>query len=168
MRKTVFDGLNVGAFLLGRTAPRALTARMPTSQRCWLVKQEPTAYSWDDLVKDGRTAWTGVRNFAARRNLAEMSVGDRVLFYHSVVGKAVVGIAKVVRAAYPDPTAEEGGWLCVDLAPVRPLAAPVTLEQIKATPSLAGLALLRQSRLSVQPLSGEDFETIVALANHPG
>lgn len=137
---------------------------MPKSHRCWLVKQEPTAYSWATFVKDGRTAWTGVRNFAARNHLAAMSIGDRVFFYHSVVGKAVIGIAKVVRAAYPDPTADEGGWLCVDLAPVRPLPSPVTLEQIKATPALREIALMRQSRLSVQPLSAEDFEMIVGLA----
>lgn len=141
---------------------------MPTSHRCWLVKQEPTAYSWDAFVKDGRTAWTGVRNFAARNHLGAMSVGDRVLFYHSVIGKAVVGIAKVVRAAYADPTGDDGGWLCVDLAPVRPLPSPVTLEQIKATPALHGIALLRQARLSVQPLSAEDFELIVSLATAPG
>jgi len=137
---------------------------MPTA--CWLVKQEPTAYSWEDFVKDGRTAWTGVRNFTARNNLRAMSVGDRVLYYHSVIGKAVVGIAKVVRAAYPDPTATEGDWVCVDLAPVEPLSMPVTLEQIKAVPELRGITLVRLSRLSVQPLSVEEFEKIVGLA-HP-
>ena len=137
---------------------------MLTSHRCWLVKQEPTAYSWDDFVKEGRAAWTGVRNFAARKNLAAMSVGDRVIFYHSVVGKAAVGIAKVVRAGYSDPTATEGDWVCVDLAPVRALRTPVTLEQIKAMPSLRDTALLRQARLSVQPLSDEEFKTIVGLA----
>ena len=100
----------------------------------WLVKQEPSAYSWDDLVRDGRTSWTGVRNFTARNNLRAMQKGDEVLFYHSVVGKAVVGVAKVARTAYPDPTAKEGDWSAVDLAPEKALASPVTLEQIKAAP----------------------------------
>ena len=134
------------------------------SDRCWLVKQEPTAYSWDDLVKDRRTAWTGVRNFQARNHLRTMRVGDPVLFYHSVIGKMVVGIAKVIREAYPDPTATEDGWVCVDLAPVRALARPVTLEQIKATPGLEEIPLLRQGRLSVQPLTPKQFDAIIALS----
>lgn len=128
-----------------------------------MVKQEPTAYSWEQFVKDGRTAWTGVRNFQARISLRAMRVGDAVLFYHSVVGKEVVGIAKVVRAAYADATADEGDWVCVDLAPVRALKAPVTLDQIKAVPALKDIALLRQSRLSVMPLSAAEFAAIVAL-----
>ena len=128
-----------------------------------MVKQEPTAYSWAQFVKDGRTAWTGVRNFQARISLRAMRVGDPVLFYHSVVGKEVVGIAKVVRSAYPDPTADEGDWVCVDLAPVRALKAPVTLDRIKAVPALKDIALLRQSRLSVMPLSASEFAAIVAL-----
>lgn len=128
-----------------------------------MVKQEPTAYSWEQFVKDGRTAWTGVRNFQARISLRAMRVGDPVLFYHSVVGKEVVGIAKVVRSAYPDPTADEGDWVCVDLAPVRALKAPVTLDRIKAVPALKDIALLRQSRLSVMPLSASEFAAIVAL-----
>ena len=93
----------------------------------WLVKSEPSAYSWDDLVRDGRTIWTGVRNFTARNNLRAMQEGDEVLFYHSVVGKAVVGVAKVVRTAYPDSTAKEGDWSAVDLVPLKPLEKPVTL-----------------------------------------
>ena len=161
-RKRLF-ATQVTGFLLGHSALPALTARMPIPRRCWLVKQEPTAYSWDDFVKDGSTAWTGVRNYGARNNLAAMRVGDRVLYYHSVVGKAVIGIAKVARAAYSDPTADEGGWLCVDLKPVRALRMPVTLEQIKATPSLAGITLLRQARLSVQPLQPTEFDTITRL-----
>ena len=136
---------------------------MPNPDLCWLVKQEPSAYSWDDLVKDGRTAWTGVRNFQARNHLRTMAVGDPVLFYHSVIGKAVVGIARVVRAAYPDPTATEEGWVCVDLAPVRPLARPVTLDEIKAVPALREIPLVRQGRLSVQPLTRKQFDAIVAL-----
>jgi predicted RNA-binding protein with PUA-like domain len=139
---------------------------MPKSDRCWLVKQEPTAYSWDNLVKDARTAWTGVRNFQARNHLRAMCVGDLVLFYHSVIGKAVVGIAKVVRDAYPDPTATEDGWICVDLAPVRALARPVTLDQIKATGGLEDIPLLRQARLSVQPLTPRQFDAIVALSEN--
>src|SRR5688572_13579705 len=139
---------------------------MPNPDLCWLVKQEPSAYSWDDLVKDGRTAWTGVRNFQARNHLRTMAVGDLVLFYHSVVGKAVVGIARVVRDAYPDPTATGEGWVCVDLAPVRPLPKPVTLEQIKAAPGLEDLPLLRQARLSVQPLTAEQFEAIIELSKN--
>ncbi len=130
----------------------------------WLVKQEPTAYSWEDFVRDGKTAWTGVRNFQARIHLRAMKPGDRVLFYHSVVGKSVVGIAEVARAAYPDPTASEGDWSCVDLKPRAPLNSPVTLAQIKAVPALAGIGLLRQSRLSVMPLTRSEFQTIINLA----
>ena len=130
----------------------------------WLVKQEPTAYSWDHFVRDGKTAWTGVRNFQARIHLRAMRTGDRVLFYHSVVGKAVVGIAEVVRTAYPDPTATEGDWSCVDLKPVSPLKSPVPLERIKADRSLAGIGLLRQSRLSVMPLTKAEFRSIINLS----
>jgi predicted RNA-binding protein with PUA-like domain len=129
----------------------------------WLVKQEPTKYSFDRLVQDERTTWDGVRNYQARNNLAAMKVGDRVLFYHSVVGTAVVGIAEVAREAYPDPSTSDARWVAVDLVPVKALKQPVTLEQIKAVPSLQDIALLRQSRLSVQPLSREAFESIVAL-----
>lgn len=130
----------------------------------WLVKQEPSAYSWDDFVKDGKTAWTGVRNFQARINLKAMRRGDQVFFYHSVVGKAVVGVAEVVREAYPDPTADEEGWVCVDLKPLRPLGRAVTLEEIKADRRLEKIALLRQSRLSVMPLVAGEFKAILALA----
>lgn len=130
----------------------------------WLVKQEPTAYSWGDFVRDGKTAWTGVRNFQARIHLRAMKKGDRVLFYHSVVGKSVVGIAEVVRSAYPDPTATEGDWSCVDLKPHSPLKSPVTLAQIKADPELAGIGLLRQSRLSVMPLTRQQFQNIINLS----
>ena len=130
----------------------------------WLVKQEPAAYSWDDFVKDGKTAWTGVRNFQARNNLQAMRVGDRVLYYHSVTGKAVVGEAEVVREAYPDPTSKEEGWVCVDVKPLKPLRRPVTLEEIKADPRLAGIALLRQSRLSVMPLAAAEYRAITGLA----
>ena len=133
-----------------------------------MVKQEPTAYSWEQFVKDGRAAWTGVRNFQARINLRAMQVGDPVLFYHSVVGKEVVGIAKVAATAYPDPTATEGEWVCVDLIPVKALARPVTLSEIKATPALAEIALLRQSRLSVMPLKRAEYDGIVRLSGTKG
>ena len=130
----------------------------------WLVKSEPDAYSWSDLVKEKKTNWTGVRNFKARNNLRSMRVGDEVLFYHSVTDKAVVGIAKVVRAAYPDRTAKEGDWSTVDLAPVKQLRQPVSLEQIKAAPGLKNISLVRQSRLSVHALTSAEFREIVKLS----
>jgi predicted RNA-binding protein with PUA-like domain len=129
----------------------------------WLVKQEPEAYSWDDLVRDHATEWTGVRNFQARNNLRQMKVGDRVLFYHSGEQKAVVGVAQVAKAGYPDPTADDGEWVAVDIKPVKPLREPVPLTTIKVTPKLANMLLVRQSRLSVTPVTKEEFETIVAL-----
>jgi predicted RNA-binding protein with PUA-like domain len=129
----------------------------------WLVKQEPSDYSWSDFVADGGTGWTGVRNFAARNNLRRMSKGDHVLFYHSGEDKAVVGIAKVTRAAYRDPTAKDEDWSAVDLAPVKRLPRPVTLAEIKANPRLKNIALVRQSRLSVMPLTARDFDTIVKM-----
>lgn len=132
-------------------------------KKFWLVKQEPTAYSWEDFVKDGRTSWTGVRNFTARNNLRAMAKGDAVLFYHSVVGKAVVGIAEVSKTAYPDPTAKEGDWSAVDIVPKQPLARPVTLDEIKQNPLLQETALLRLSRLSVQPLTEAEFHEIARL-----
>ena len=130
----------------------------------WLVKQEPSAYSWDDFVADGRTSWTGVRNFTARNNLRAMQLGDAVLFYHSVTGKAVVGVAEVARTAYPDPTAKEGDWSAVDLVPKQALGRPVTLDEIKQQPRLKEIALVRLSRLSVQPLTRAEFDEILRLA----
>jgi predicted RNA-binding protein with PUA-like domain len=130
----------------------------------WLVKQEPGAYSWDRFVKDGGTAWTGIRNFQARNNLRAMRKGDRVLYYHSVTGKEVVGVAAVTRQAYPDPTAKTGDWVCVDLKPVKALAAPVTLEKIKITPDLEEIPLLKNIRLSVIPLTEEQYDTILHIA----
>jgi Uncharacterized conserved protein len=129
----------------------------------WLVKQEPSDYSWSDFVADGGTSWTGVRNFSARNSLRRMSKGDQVLFYHSGEGKEVVGIAKVMRTAYRDATAKEGDWSAVDLAPVKPLPRPVTLAEIKSKPALKHIALVRQSRLSVMPLGAKEFELIVRL-----
>jgi predicted RNA-binding protein with PUA-like domain len=129
----------------------------------WLVKSEPNAYSWSDLVKEKKTSWTGVRNFTARNNLRSMHVGDEVLFYHSVTDKAVVGVAKVVRAAYSDSTAKDGDWSTVDLAPIKPLRNPVTLDQIKTRPPLKSISLLRQSRLSVHALTAAQFRAILQL-----
>src|ERR1700690_4083687 len=123
----------------------------------WLVKQEPEAYSWSDLVKDGGTAWTGVRSFPARKNLRAMKAGDQAFFYHSGEAKSIVGLARITREAYPDPTADEDDWAAVDLAPVKPLARPVTLSQIKADKILKEMVLVRQSRLSVLPVTSEQF-----------
>jgi len=129
----------------------------------WLVKSEPFKYSWDDLVKDGSTYWDGVRNYQARNNLREMKVGDHALYYHSNEGKEVVGIAKVTRSAYQDPTTDDDRWVVVDVAPVKPLKVPVALAQIKADPQLLQIPLVTHSRLSVMPLEKSDFERIVEL-----
>jgi len=129
----------------------------------WLVKSEPEAYAWTDLVRDRRTAWTGVRNYQARIHLNAMRPGDAVLFYESVTTKAVVGIAAVTKAAFPDQTADEPGWVAVEVKAVKPLARPVTLAAIKGTPALADIALLRQSRLSVMPLQRAEYEAILKL-----
>jgi predicted RNA-binding protein with PUA-like domain len=130
----------------------------------WLVKQEPTAYSWDQFVADGKTAWTGVRNFQARNNLRAMRSGDQVLYYHSVNGKAVVGVAVVSQEAFPDPTATSGEWTAVEIKPIRPVNPPVKLEQIKADPKLAQIPLLRQARLSVMSLTKQEFDGVLGLA----
>jgi predicted RNA-binding protein with PUA-like domain len=129
----------------------------------WLVKQEPEAYAWAALVKDGRTAWTGVRNFQARNNLRSMEKGDLVLYYHSVTDKQVVGLARVSKAAYADPTAKEGDWSCVDLEPVKALELPVDLETIKQDKALADMPLIRHGRLSVQPVTKTQFQRILKL-----
>jgi len=138
--------------------------RFPAMPRHWMVKSEPASYSWEQFTKDGHAAWTGVRNFQARNNLRAMKTGDVVLFYHSVTGKEVVGIAKVAREAYPDPTADEPGWDCVDLVPAKPLKKSVTLAAIKAAPALKDIALLKQSRLSVMPLTAGEYAVILKLA----
>ncbi|HWY32776.1 MAG TPA: EVE domain-containing protein [Candidatus Acidoferrum sp.] len=130
----------------------------------WLVKSEPESYAWSQLVTDGRTAWTGVRNYQARNHLRAMKSGDPVLFYHSVSEKEIVGLAKVVREAYPDPTAEEGDWSGVELAPVSPLARPVSLETIKGDKILKDMALVKNSRLSVTPLTQSQFTRVLGLA----
>ncbi|HKI68611.1 MAG TPA: EVE domain-containing protein, partial [Verrucomicrobiae bacterium] len=130
----------------------------------WLVKQEPEDYAWTVFVKDGRTAWTGVRNFQARNNLRAMRKGDLVFYYHSGEDKLVVGLAKVSREAYPDPTVEEGDWSAVDLVPVKTLAQPVSLAAIKAHKILRGMKLAKQSRLSVSPVARNEFERLLKLA----
>jgi predicted RNA-binding protein with PUA-like domain len=130
----------------------------------WLVKQEPSSYSWSDFVAEGETSWTGVRNYAARNNLRKMRKGDEVLFYHSGEEKAIVGIAKVMRTAYRDSTAKEGDWSAVDLASVKPLRRPVTLREIKSNPRLTEIALVRQSRLSVMALAESEFREILKIA----
>jgi predicted RNA-binding protein with PUA-like domain len=132
----------------------------------WLVKQEPSTYSWSDFIAERGTAWTGVRNYTARNNLRRMHTGDEVLFYHSGEEKAVVGIARVTRTAYPDPTANEGDWSAVDLAPIKSLPRPVLLREIKAASRLKRIPLVRQSRLSVMPLAGSEFRAIVVMATH--
>ena len=129
----------------------------------WLVKQEPDDYAWSSLVKDGRTAWTGIRNFQARNNLRAMQQGDLVLYYHSGGEKQVVGVARVARTAYPDPTAKEGDWSAVDLVPDHRLPRPVSLATIKADPVLADLPLVKQSRLSTLPVTNAQFRRVLKL-----
>jgi predicted RNA-binding protein with PUA-like domain len=132
----------------------------------WLVKSEPFKYSWEKFNKDGRTFWDGVRNYQARNNLREMKEGDLVLYYHSNEGKEVVGIAKVVKESYQDPTTTDPNWVVVDLSPVESLKAPVTLEQIKADEQLKDVGLVRQGRLSVMGLKREEFDRIIALGSN--
>jgi predicted RNA-binding protein with PUA-like domain len=131
----------------------------------WLVKQEPEDYAWSAFVKDRGTAWTGVRNFAARNNLRAMKKGDTVFYYHSGEEKQVVGIARVAKEAYPDPSATEGDWSCVDLVPVKPLAKPVSLAAVKADAALKEMKLVRISRLSVQPVTKAEFDRIIELVS---
>lgn len=140
---------------------------MNAKTRHWLVKQEPESYSWKSFLRDGTTAWEGVRNYQARNNLREMRAGDLVLFYASGGPKAVMGIAKVTQAAFPDPTADEPGWVAVELGAVKSLGRPVTLPQIKADPALGAIMLLRNSRLSVMPLTGGEYGRIVELGGIP-
>jgi predicted RNA-binding protein with PUA-like domain len=131
----------------------------------WLVKSEPSVYSWQDLRKDGRTRWEGVRNFAARNNLRAMKSGDLVLYYHSGEGKEIIGIAKVVKGAYADATAKGEDWSAVDLAPLKDLICPVTLVILKAEANLATMALLRRPRLSVGPVTPVEFARVLELAD---
>lgn len=126
----------------------------------WLVKSEPDAFSWDEQVANDVEPWTGVRNHQAKKNLAAMRVGDRAFFYHSNVQRAIVGVVEIVREAYPDPTAESGAWVCVDVKAVGPMPRPVTLAEIKQSPELEELALVRQSRLSVCPVSEAHWQVL--------
>lgn len=130
----------------------------------WLVKSEPVKYSWDKFVKDGITFWDGVRNYAARNSLREMKKGDLVLFYHSNEGMEVVGLAKVAKEHYQDPTSDDANWVAVDLKPFKELKKPVTLAQIKAEKKLQGIALVRIPRLSVMPVKVEEFDYILELS----
>jgi len=131
----------------------------------WLVKSEPFKYSWEKFNEDGRTFWDGVRNYQARNNLREMKEGDLVLFYHSNEGKNVVGIAKVVKEFYQDPTTEDANWVVVDLVPLESIKNPVSLEQIKAEESLKDVSLIRQGRLSVMSLKAEEFDKILEMGS---
>ena len=130
----------------------------------WLLKSEPDVYSWDDLVKEGETVWNGVRNNAARLNLRAMQTGDEAFFYHSNIGKEIVGIARISRPAYPDPTDESGQWVAVSVQPVQRLVRPVTLAEMKADPALANFQLIRQSRLSVVPVTDAEWAHILRMA----
>src|SRR6266481_8053985 len=140
---------------------RSTTKKTTGTSGLWLVKQEPETYSWDDFVRDGKTDWTGVRNYQARNNLREMKAGDSVLFYHSGKEKAVVGVAEVLKPAYSDPTADDEQWVAVDLKPVKPFDTPVPLAAIRYDERLSELPLIRQSQLSVMPLTKDEFEAIV-------
>jgi predicted RNA-binding protein with PUA-like domain len=146
-----------------KSSSKKSATKKTSASGLWLAKSEPETYSWDDFVREDRTDWTGVRNFQARNNLRQMKAGDRVLFYHSGTGKCVVGIAEVVKAAYPDPTAGDPQWVAVDLKPVKPLNEPVPLASIRYHAKLGNLPLIRQSQLSVMPLTKEEFETILAM-----
>lgn len=134
----------------------------------WLVKTEPHTYSWQQFCRDERTYWDGVRNYQARNNLQAMRRGDLVLFYHSTPERAVIGIARVVREAYPDPTTDDPRWVAVDLEPVEPLTQPVSLQDIKNDRRLQHIALITQARLSVMPLTADEFATIVAKGRRAG
>lgn len=136
--------------------------------RHWLIKSEPDAYSWQQQVADGVTDWTGVRNHAARHNLEAMRKGDRAFFYHSMEGREIVGVVEVVREAYPDPTAEKGPWVAVDVKAVGAMPTPVTLAAIKAEPALAEMALVKLSRLSVQPVTGEEWQLVCRMGGWKG
>jgi predicted RNA-binding protein with PUA-like domain len=142
-----------------------MVTKKPAKPSYWMVKQEPETYSWSDFEKDGRTDWSGVRNYQARNNLREMKTGDRVLFYHSGKDKAVVGLAEVVKSAYSDPTADDPQWVAVDLKPVKPFASPVPLAAIRYDKRLSQLPLIRQSQLSVMPLTKDEFDVIVSMGN---
>ena len=129
----------------------------------WIIKQEPSKYNWQQFEKDRKTYWDGVRNYQARNNLKNMKKGDNLLFYHSVVGKEIVGIAEVTREAYPDPTTDDERWVVVDLKPIKPFKVPVTLEEIKAHKELSQIALIKQARLSVMPITKKEFQILLKM-----
>ena len=129
----------------------------------WIIKQEPSQYNWKQFEKDRETYWDGVRNYQARNNLKKMKKGDNLLFYHSVVGKEIVGIAEVTRESYPDPTTDDERWVVVDLKPIKPFKVPVTLEVIKAHKELSEIALIKQARLSVMPITKKEFQILLKL-----
>ena len=131
--------------------------------RYWLVKSEPFKYSWEDLVKDGWTYWDGVRNYEARNNIRAMAIGDQLLFYHSSADREVVGIAEVIREHYQDPTTHDDRWSVVDIKPLQALSSAVTLAQIKREPRLSDMQLVRRGRLSVSPVTADEFGVIVAM-----
>lgn len=131
--------------------------------RTWLIKSDPETYGWPDLLRDGRTRWDGVRSAEARRNLREMQVGDRAMFYHSQSDKAVVGEVEIVKSAYPDPTAKEGDWVCVDIRPLETWAVPVELSAMRSVAALADCSLVRQGRLSVMPMTNEHWKAVQKL-----
>lgn len=135
------------------------------AKQYWLVKSEPFKYSWEQFNKDGQTFWDGVRNYQARNNLRNMSVGDQVLFYHSNEGLCVVGIAEVVTSAYQDPTTEDSNWVVVDLKPIKALKKPVSLKEMKEEPELENLSLIRQGRLSVCSVTPQEFKLIVKMGS---
>jgi len=144
---------------------------MPPARQYWLVKSEPDAFSWDQQVANGTEPWTGVRNHMAKRNLAAMKQGDLAFFYHSNIGKEIVGVVEVAREAYPDSSVEpgtKGGWVCVDMKAVGPMPKPVTLAEIKADPDFAEFALVRMSRLSVMPVSAEHWKKLSKLGGWKG
>lgn len=134
----------------------------------WLVKSEPEAFSWDQQVAHGVEPWTGVRNAQAANNLRAMREGDRAFFYHSNTGREIVGVVEVAREAYPDPTDETGRWVCVDMRAIGPMPRPVTLAAIKTAPELEGIALLRQSRLSVMPVAAAHWAMLCRMGGWPG
>ena len=136
---------------------------MNNKKSFWIVKQEPSKYSWQQFEKDGTTYWDGVRNYQARNNLNAMKKGDNLLFYHSVIGKEIVGIAEVTREAYPDPTTEDERWVVVDIKPVKPFKVPVSLEVIKANKELSEIALIKQARLSVMPITKKEFQILLKM-----
>ena len=136
---------------------------MSNKKSFWIIKQEPSQYNWKQFEKDRETYWDGVRNYQARNNLKNMKKGDTLLFYHSVVGKEIVGIAEVTRESYPDPTTDDERWVVVDLKPIKPFKVPVTLEQIKAHKELSEIALIKQTRLSVIPITKKEFQILLKL-----